>query len=83
MIAENRPGGADGVTVGLHGVLDDLAISPAQRDDHRKAGVPARLDDEFVAAAQTLVGQAEAAQPVPFMRIYPGKVEDQAGTELG
>lgn len=46
---EDRAGHAHGVAVGLHGVLDVLAVATAERDGRRNAGIAARSQDELIA----------------------------------
>ncbi len=52
---EQCPGGADGVAVRLHRVVEVLPVASAQRDGDGDGRIPASAQDQFVAPAETVM----------------------------
>jgi SAM-dependent methyltransferase len=65
-----------------HRVVEVPAVASSQRDRDRDGRIPAGAQDQFVAAAKTPVRETETTQPVAFVRIGTGQVEDETWLEF-
>ena len=71
-------GGANRIGVNGDDGVDVGGVAAAHRDGDRQAGAAGtRASDDLVAPAQSVDGELEAAEPIAFVRIGAGKIEDE------
>ena len=67
---------ADRVCVNSDDGVDVRRIAAAHADDNRDVAVAARVEHQAIACAQAVDRQPEAAEPITFVRIGAGQIED-------